>query len=95
MINIAIILLFDNLTDKAFESVDTVVMGVDLQFLLEVVVVTFLILLFGEILPKVYASRNRVVFSHFMAYPLNVLDKVFSPLSIPMRAVTVSIHERL
>lgn len=95
MINIAIILLFDNLTDTAFESIDTVVMGVDLQFLLEVVVVTFLILLFGEILPKVYASRNRVEFSHFMAYPLNVLDKVFSPLSIPMRAVTVSIHERL
>ena len=95
MINIAIILLFDNLTDKAFESIDTVIMGVDMQFLLEVVVVTFLILLFGEILPKVYASRNRVEFSHFMAYPLNVLDTVFSPLSIPMRAVTVSIHERL
>ena len=95
MINIAIILLFDNLTDTAFENIDTVIMGVDLQFLLEVVVVTFLILLFGEILPKVYASRNRVEFSHFMAYPLNVLDKVFSPLSIPMRAVTVSIHERL
>lgn len=95
MINIAIILLFDNLTDKAFENIDTVVMGVDLQFLLEVVVVTFLILLFGEILPKVYASRNRVVFSHFMAYPLNFLDKVFSPLSIPMRTVTISIHQRL
>lgn len=95
MINIAIILLFDNLTDKAFENIDTVVMGVDLQFLLEVVVVTFLILLFGEILPKVYASRNRVVFSHFMAYPLNFLDKIFSPLSIPMRTVTISIHQRL
>lgn len=95
MINIAIILLFDNLTDTAFENIDTVFMGVDLQFLLEVVVVTFLILLFGEILPKVYASRNKVVFSHFMAYPLNVLDKLFSPLSIPMRAVTVGIHQRL
>ena len=95
MINIAIILLFDNLTDKAFENIDTVVMGVDLQFLLEVVIVTFLILLFGEILPKVYASRNKVIFSHFMAYPLNVLDKVFAPLSMPMRAVTLTIHERL
>ncbi|WP_324719809.1 gliding motility-associated protein GldE [Salinimicrobium sp. HB62] len=95
MINIAIILLFDNLTDKAFENIDTVVMGVDLQFVLEVVVVTFLILLFGEILPKVYASRNKVFFSHFMAYPLNVLDRLFSPLSIPMRAMTLQIHERL
>lgn len=95
MINIAIILLFDNLTDEAFANMDTVVMGVDLQFLMEVVVVTFLILLFGEILPKVYASRNKVIFSHFMAYPLNVLDKVFAPLSIPMRAITLQIHERL
>lgn len=95
MINIAIILLFDHLTDKAFENLDTVVMGVDLQFLLEVVVITFLILLFGEILPKVYASRNKVGFSHFMAYPLNVLDKLFAPLSVPMRAVTLKIHERL
>ncbi|NJW52971.1 gliding motility-associated protein GldE [Salinimicrobium oceani] len=95
MINIAIILLFDNLTDRAFENIDTVVMGVDLQFLLEVVVVTFLILLFGEILPKVYASRNKVFFAHFMAYPLNFLDRFFSPLSIPMRAITVGIHQRL
>ena len=95
MINIAIILLFDNLTDAFFEEVDTIFMGVDLQFILEVIVVTFLILLFGEILPKVYASRNRVEFSHFMAYPLNFLDKLFSPLSTPMRAITIGIHERL
>jgi gliding motility-associated protein GldE len=95
MINIAIILLFDTLTDEAFENIDTVVMGINLQFILEVVVVTFLILLFGEILPKVYASRNKVVFSHFMAYPLNVLDTVFSPLSLPMRSVTIFIHRRL
>lgn len=95
MINIAIILLFDSLTDRVFAGINTVIFGIDLQFFLEVVVVTFLILLFGEILPKVYASRNKVFFSHFMAYPLNVLDRVFSPLSIPMRHMTLFIHERL
>lgn len=95
MINIAIILLFDNLTDDAFSGIDTVVFGIDLQFFFEVVVVTFLILLFGEILPKVYASRNRVAFAHFMAYPLKVLDIVFAPLNVPMRALTLWIHERL
>ena len=95
MINIAIILLFDSLTDNIFANINTVIFGVDLQFLLEVVVVTFLILLFGEILPKVYASRNKIAFSHFMAYPLNVLDRVFSPLSLPMRRMTLFIHERL
>lgn len=95
MINIAIILLFDSLTDNIFAGINTIILGIDLQFLFEVVVVTFLILLFGEILPKVYASRNKIFFSHFMAYPLNVLDRVFSPLSLPMRHMTLFIHERL
>ncbi|WP_189605386.1 gliding motility-associated protein GldE [Salinimicrobium marinum] len=94
-INIAIILLFDALTDVAFQNIDTVFLGINLKFILEVVVVTFLILLFGEILPKVYASRNRVNFSYFMAYPLNVLDVLFAPLSLPMRSATIYIHERL
>ena len=94
-INIATILLFDTLTDAVFEKVDTFYLGVDLKFLLEVVVVTFLILFFGEILPKVYANRNKVTFSHFMAYPLNMLDTLFSPLSLPMRSATLYIHERL
>ena len=94
-INIAIILLFDSLTDAALENLTAVFFGINLRFILEVVVVTFLILLFGEILPKVYASRNKVTFSHFMAYPLNVLDTVFSPLSVPMRAAILQIHERL
>lgn len=94
-INIAIILLFDNLTDEFFENLNTLVFGIDFRFIVEVGIVTFLILLFGEILPKVYASRNNEKFSNFMAYPLNVLDTLFSPLSTPMRAVTLAIHDRL
>ena len=34
---------------------------------LDIALATILILLFGEILPKIYASRNRVAFSLFMA----------------------------
>lgn len=94
-INIAIILLFDNLTDEFFAKMNTLVFGIDFRFIVEVGIVTFLILLFGEILPKVYASRNNEKFSNFMAYPLNVLDTLFSPLSTPMRAVTLAIHDRL
>ncbi|MCM4155249.1 gliding motility-associated protein GldE [Gramella sp. AN32] len=94
-INIAIVLLFDHLTDDLFEGVNTEFFGIDLRFFFEVGIVTFLILLFGEILPKVYASRNKEKFSNFMAYPLNILDTLFSPLSSPMRAVTLYIHEKL
>lgn len=94
-INIAIVLLFDSLTETAFSNLDLEFLGIDLQFVLEVVVVTFLLLFFGEILPKIYASRNRISFSHLMAYPFNVLDRIFSPLSLPMRSVTIYIHKHL
>jgi gliding motility-associated protein GldE len=51
--------------------------------------------LFGEILPKIYASRNNLKFAIFMAYPLWVLDVLLSPLSLPMRSVTIAIHNKL
>ncbi|HEY9185392.1 MAG TPA: gliding motility-associated protein GldE [Salegentibacter sp.] len=94
-INIAIVLLFDTLTDELFGMIRTVFWGVDFKLIIEVGVVAFLILLFGEILPKVYASRNKVEFSNFMAQPLNFLDSFFSPLSTPMRSVTLFIHDKL
>ena len=94
LINIAIILLFDSLAEVFFDGIDSVFYGINLRFVIEVGLVTFLILLFGEILPKVYASRNRVSFSIFMAYPLNVLDRVLSPLSLPMRSATLYLERR-
>ncbi len=90
-INIAIVILFAYLGEFMFEEITSAI----LRFILEVVIVTFLILLFGEILPKIYASRNRVKFATFMAYPLNILDIIFSPLSLPMRSVTIAIQNKL
>ena len=90
-INVGIVILFAYLGNFIFKNIHTEW----LKFTLEVVVVTFLILLFGEILPKVYASRNKIKFSSFMAYPLKVMDILFSPISLPMRAITVGIHNKL
>ena len=94
-VNIAIVLLFDTLGDSLFTSLDIIVFNINLRFVFEVIVVTFLILLFGEILPKIYANRNKVKFSNFMAYPLSFLDKLLSVFSLPMRHITILIHERL
>lgn len=95
-INIGIVLLFNIIGDTLFASVDQLLFNfLSLRFLLEVVVATFLILMFGEILPKVYANRNKHSFSHFMTYPLAVLDYLFSPLSLPMRAGTLYLHKKL
>lgn len=90
-INIGIVILFAFLGNFMFEGITNPVV----KFVVEVVVITFLILLFGEILPKVYASRNRLKFAILMAFPLRVLDFLFSPLSLPMRSITLGIHSKL
>lgn len=98
-INIATVLLFATISKTAFEGRNMIVeifkMKLDLAFLFDVVVATFLILLFGEILPKIYANRNRIKFATFMAQPIKVLDVVFSPISLPMRSITLAIHSKL
>ncbi|MBU2907046.1 gliding motility-associated protein GldE [Arenibacter algicola] len=95
-INIGVVLLFNNIGDTIFADITYVVLGlVPVRFLLEVVVVTFLILMFGEILPKVYANRNRFTFAFFMAFPLKLLDFLFSPLSLPMRSATIYLYNKL
>nr|WP_082438511.1 gliding motility-associated protein GldE [Nonlabens sp. YIK11] len=90
-INITSVLIFSILAEVWFGGLETEW----LRFLLEVGVVTFLILLFGEIFPKVYANRNPIGFANFMALPLNVLDKLFSFMSLPMRYITLLIQDRL
>ena len=95
-INIGVVILFSSIGDPLFKGVDQVLFGlVSVRFLLEVVVATFLILMFGEILPKIYANRNRIQFAHFMAYPLRILDYIFTPFSTPMRSATLFLQDKL
>jgi len=93
-INIAIVLLFASLSDLLFSGIINQFYGISIRFILEVGLVTFLILLFGEILPKIYASRNKVSFSKFMAYPLKGLDTLLSPISNPMQSAIKLIELR-
>lgn len=95
-INIGIVLLFNDLGNHFFATISVVFFElISLKFLIEVVLVTFLILMFGEILPKVYANRNRLSFAKFMSFPIRVLDLSFAPLSVPMRWVSLFLHDQL
>lgn len=95
-INIGIVLLFSSIGDTIFSEITQNLFGVvSVRFLLEVIVATFLILMFGEILPKIYANRNKVQFSHFMSIPLKLLNTLFTPLSSPMSSATVFLQEKL
>ncbi len=91
LINIGIVILFTKIGEVLFSAIGSPL----IKFFLEIVVATFLILLFGEILPKIYASRNNISFSRIIAYPLRILDIIFSPISLPMQKFSNYIKNKL
>ncbi len=90
-LHIAIVILFSFSLDTVFSTIASPL----IKFVIEVILITFLILLFGEVLPKIYASRNNVKFAVFIVYPLSILDRLLSPISIPMRSLTLFLQEKL
>ncbi|OUV69959.1 MAG: hypothetical protein CBC83_09115 [Flavobacteriales bacterium TMED123] len=90
-INIGIIVLSTYLTAGIFNFQNNSI----LKFFIQIVVITFVIVLFGEITPKVYANRNALLFSKWMCKPLNLFSKIFSPLSFLLTSSTSFIDKRL
>jgi gliding motility-associated protein GldE len=76
-VNIAIVLLAAFISLRMFDFSSEPILG----FIINVVIITFLLLFFGEVMPKVYASRNHIKMALFMAYPLTLLEKVFKPVT--------------
>ncbi|MBU0487563.1 MAG: gliding motility-associated protein GldE [Bacteroidetes bacterium] len=66
-----------------------------LAFVVQVVAVTFLLLMFGEILPKVFAAQHPIWTSRNMALPLSFLDKLFSPISFLLLRSTYFLDRRV
>ncbi len=78
LVNICIVILSNNIIDAVFDFASTTPMVV---FLIKVIIVTFLLLLFGEITPKIFASYNSLGFARLMSVPLVVISKICKPLS--------------
>jgi putative hemolysin len=77
-VNIAIVLLASELSGQWFPD------GVYTEWvktLIDVVAITFVIVLFGEVIPKVYATSNPVKVARLMAFPLKYIQKLCSPLT--------------
>jgi putative hemolysin len=88
--NIGVVILFSYVGRDIFSGVNSPM----IRIILEIILVTFFILLFGEVLPKVYASRNNRKFAERFAYPVSLLNTLFSPVSIPIRNVTLYLHRK-
>ena len=89
-VNVAIIILSTYITAGLFNFNGFPI----LEFIIQVVVVTFLLLLLGEVIPKVFANQNELAFASFMSTPINILSKVFNPLSSVLVATTSIIEKR-
>ncbi|HYW95301.1 MAG TPA: gliding motility-associated protein GldE [Bacteroidales bacterium] len=90
-INIGIVIISTFLTAEIFDFSHNPVWA----FVIQVVVVTFLILLIGEIIPKLYANHRALRFSLFISYPLMIIDKLFAPLSNFLIASTSLVNKKL
>lgn len=79
LVNVAIIMLLDFFFAKWISFG----LGAEiLQFLVMTVLLTFLLLLFGEIIPKIYSKSHKLSFCRMAAPTLYMLDRVFHPLSV-------------
>ncbi len=90
-VNVGIVILSTYLVHSAVDFSSSPVLG----FIIEVIAITFILLLFGEILPKIYASNYSLTFARFMAQPLYVTSKIFSPLIMLLLNSTSAVNKRM
>ena len=87
LVNVAIVVLTNFALGPVFTGMNAV-----LSFILQSVLLTFLILLFGEILPKLYANHNPMRWALFAAPALGFISTLFSPLSRLLVRSTSIVH---
>ncbi len=77
-INVTIVILANDIINSIF---DFATIPDWLNFSIQVVGITFMILLFGEVTPKVYATKHALELAKIMAKPITLLIKLFKPIS--------------
>ena len=92
LVNVAIVLVSSLMMNHVFESYS---LSPLLTFIIQVVIVTFFILLFGEVIPKVYANNYNLKFSKLMAFPISILKILFNPLSNLLISSTSIIDKKI
>ena len=90
-INVGIVIFSAYLTSLMFDFSAAPILG----FAVNIIAITFLILLFGEVLPKIYATRKSIDFALLMQKPMHILRWVFKPLSRLLVRSTNLIERRM
>ncbi len=90
-VNIAIVLLASNISNSliSFGEAKT------FEFIFQIVFITFLLLLFGEIIPKVYAAHYPKTFSLKLSPFVNILGKITKPVNFILIGSTSFVNKRM
>ena len=89
--NIGIVLISEIIAKEELDFISNPLIA----FLIQVVAVTFLILLFGEVIPKVFANQHSMNVARFMAFPISFLEKLLYPLSFLLIKSTAFLDEKV
>jgi gliding motility-associated protein GldE len=91
LLNVGIIILASFFTSGLLDASAAPIAG----FILQVAVITFVILLFGEIFPKLYADRFSGPYVKKMSMPLSFTGRLFKPLVYLLTKSTSLMNRRL
>ena len=91
LLNIGTVLISEIIAEQELSSIENPI----ISFLIQVVAVTFLILLFAEVIPKVFANQHSLSVARFMAYPISFLEKFLYPLSFLLIKSTAFIDKKV
>ncbi len=90
-VNVTVIILCNYFISTVFSFTNVPVLG----FILQTIVLTFLLLLFGEIMPKIYASHNSLAVAQRSATVLNTLTNICRPLARILVKSTQIVNKRI
>ena len=90
-INVAIVMLSAYVSTNLFDFGN----ATTIKFVFETIVITLLILFFGEVMPKLYSTQHSYGFALFMAFPISFMSKIFRPFSILLQKSTGIVNSRM
>jgi len=90
-VNIAIVVVSSLLISLVFDFSGHETWG----FIIQVVAVTFVIVLFCEVLPKVFAQQNALRTARVSVFPVYILDKILKPISYLLVSSTSFVEKRI
>jgi len=90
-INVGVVILSSFTVESIVDFSNEPILG----FVVQVLVISFIILLFGEIIPKVYSTHHALKFARFIAFPMHYLMKMLRPINLVLIYSTSFLNSRI